>query len=128
MIAAFRAAVIAHLDATISKAVHQDIPDDVAELPCVVVGLATVGEGANASILDLQATVYAVGRRQSAGSRDQELDELADEVLAAFGDSRAVVVDGTTYHILGAAGRTVDIAGLSYPAYTLTVEASVVTC
>lgn len=129
MIASFRAAVIAHLDATLTTPVHTSIPDDVAEVPCVVVGLASVDQGNAAAVLDLEATVWAIGRRQSAGGRDVELDELADAILESFGGTRAVTLaTGETIHATGAAGRTVEIASKQHPAYTITVETSTVTC
>lgn len=129
MIAEFRASVAEHLEATTSLPTHYEIPDDVAALPCIVVGRVGIGPGAAAAVLDLDLDVFVLGRAQTAGGRDEELDLAADEVLTALGGSRTVnTADGTNLMVVSMAGRTAEAAGKSYPAYVLTVETSAITC
>lgn len=125
MIEEFRSDIISHLSSEVSTPVRDDIPESVAEVPCIVVGRASVSEGTSAAVLDLQADVWVVGRRSDAGGRDIELDQIADDVWEAFGTARAVTLLHGTYHAIDCTGRAADIAGKTHPAYTITVTTSV---
>lgn len=129
ILASFRAAAF-EVASGIGHPTYSRIPDDVAALPAVVVGRPSLGPGDETVISDLSLDVWAIGRRVDAGDPEGELDGLADEILDAFGGTRAVrhSASGFVLEVVDVTGRTVDVGGLTHPAYTLTVETSTVTC
>lgn len=130
MLRQFRVAVFDVLDEAIDETTAQvcgSIPDDVAQLPAIVVGRPSVDEGVQGTF-DLALEIYVVGRRLETADRDPEIDNIADEILSAFGGTHAVTRNGQYLHLSAVDSRIVDIAGLAYPAYTCTVETSAATC
>lgn len=128
MIAEFRQAVRELLTDDLSVGVYDRLPDDVAAVPCAIVGRPDVAEGDEAAIFDLSLDVWLIGNRNDAGDTELELDLLADETLALLGGTRIVRHDGVDLMATDVTARNVSIAELQYPAYSITVETSTTTC
>lgn len=107
-----------------------DLPDDLAEVPAIVVGRPTVSEGDSEALLDLQTPVWLIGRRIEGTGSDSELDALADSVLETFGGTRGVrlVPSRLVLYVSSVVGRTVNVGALTYSAYEVSVETTVTTC
>jgi hypothetical protein len=106
---------------------HQ--PDDVACLPCYVVGRPAARESSTPAVMTMTADVRVVGRRMNDADAQAELDTLADELFAILGGTRVVNIEGV--------GRlacrsfipdTVFVAGLEYPSYRMSVSMDHITC
>lgn len=105
------------------------IPDDVAELPCLVVGRPGSRQGRERVVVDLTLQVFVIGRRQQAGGNEDELIALADDVFDALGGSRGTKAPGgNVIAVVRVDPRTLSIAGQDCPAYSVEVEASAATC
>lgn len=111
-------------------AVWDTVPDDVNELPCVVVGLPGATDTSVAVVYDLSLDVFAVGRRQGAGDSELELVALADDLWVLLGGTRGTaesaadpVVDVTRID-----PRVITIAGNDCSTYVITVRMSAATC
>lgn len=130
MFAPFRAEVAALLTEQLPDvALWDEIPDDIAELPCVVVGRPGGRQTATAVVFDLTLSIFVVGRRQQAGGSEVELVELADAVFNALGATRgAKSPGGIVIGVTRVDPRLLSIAGQECPAYTVEVEASATTC
>ena len=130
MLAEFRAEVVAVLAVALPDVAQWDeIPDDIAEVPCLVVGRPGARQTSTAVVFDLDLPVYVIGRRQRAGGAEDELTELADNVLAALGGTRgARAPHGLTVAVVRIDPRQLSIAGQECPAYAVQVEASATTC
>jgi len=129
--APFRAGVVAVLEDVLPDVPLWDvIPDDVAELPCLVVGLPGGRPGAQGPVVfDLDLTVFVVGRRTSAGGSEVELVGLLDEVFTAFGGTRGTRTPaGDVVAVARVDPRVLSVAGLDCPAFTVELEASTTTC
>ena len=126
----FRAAVVEQITAVLpALPLHPVIPEDVAEVPCSVVGLPSMAPGANTAIADLALDVYVVGRRVDAGGVEDELLGWSDSLIGALGGaSRVVSSQGVQIHIVDSQPRVVTIAGKQYLSMVHTVTASTVTC
>ena len=130
MLEAFRAEVVATLEGALVGVPQWDIlPDDIAELPCIVVGRPAARQTNTAVVFDLDLQVFVIGRRQQAGGNEAELVALADSVLRALGGTRgARTPGGGVISVTRADPRILTIAGQECPAYTVEVEASTTTC
>jgi hypothetical protein len=130
MFAAFRNEVIATLVAALPDVpLWPVIPDDVNELPCVVVGRPGGRQTATAVVFDLDLTVFVLGRRQQAGGSEDELTDLADQVFTALGGTRGTrSPGGEVVSVTRLDPRTLTVAGLDVPAYTVELESSATTC
>lgn len=104
------------------------VPDDVAELPCVVIGLPSSRQTSTAVVFDLALDVIVVGRRQDAGDAEEELVALADEVWTVLGGTRGTKQDSVDVAVRSVDPRVVTIAGLDVSAYVVSVESSAATC
>jgi hypothetical protein len=128
MLAQFRSEVVATL-AVVAVPLWDVLPDDVAELPCLVVGRPSARQTSTAVVFDLGLQVFVIGRRQQAGAAEAELVELADDVMTALGGTRGKrAPSGGTIAVTRADPRILTIAGQDCPAYTVEVEASATTC
>ena len=126
MLADLRAACVTVAE-TVSDHVWSTLPDDVSELPCVVIGLPELGPESEV-VFDASCDVYVIGGRNGAGHED-ELITLTDVVLAAFGGSRGH--KSSTVGVLAVdtvRPTRLNIAGTEFPAYTLSVATSLTTC
>lgn len=121
----FRQAVHADLYDKLATPLWDEIPDDIAELPCVVVGRPGGQEStATPVVWDLALTVWVIGRRQQAGGSEAELLALLDDVFVAFGGTRGA----GAFTLSRVVAQLVNIAGNDCPAYAVTVEQASATC
>ena len=128
MLVGFRRAVYDLLREKTSIPVFRYLPDDVAHLPCHVVGRVGLRPAGTPAVGVLELTVNLVGRRISDDDAQAELDALADELIAALGGTRQVVVDGGALWATGVDPGTVVVAGQEFPAYLATVNTETLTC
>lgn len=130
MFSEFRQEVILTLSQTMPEApLWPEIPEDVAEVPCIVVGRSGGRESAQAVVFDLDLIVWVIGRRQKAGGAEDELDLLTDQVFDALGGTKGTKSpNGTVIAATRVDPRVVNIAGQECPASAVAVVASAVTC
>jgi hypothetical protein len=130
LLAEFRSAVVGVLNDKLPTplAVWDSIPDDVAEVPCIVVARPSSRQTSTAVVFDLFVDVIVVGRRQEAGGSEAELVDLADDVWTVLGGTRGTKPEGYDLGVVTVDPRTVTIAGLDVPVYVLAVESSAATC
>ena len=79
-------------------------------------------------VFELTLAVYAIGRRSTVDDPHGELTRLADALWVLLGGTRGTKTGAVRYSVSGLEPAAVEIAGLNYPTYTLTVETSAVTC
>ena len=125
--------VIAHHLAGSPWPIHRYLPDDVAEVPCIAVPRPRLTPSdATSSLVDASVGVLVVGGRLNDHDGQAELDDVTDLVISRFGGItkgvrpehplvQRLVVDDVL-------PTTVTVAGLMYPAYALTVTATLALC
>lgn len=129
MIVGFRSAV-ADLVAAGTLPVFATVPDDVAHVPCVVVGRARGTQGEAAVNETLSVELYVIARRQKADDPlaiDGELDADCDATYALLGATRGTHHNSWVLSVVAREPAVVEVAGLAYDAYSLTVSANHVT-
>jgi hypothetical protein len=110
-------------------AVHDRVPNDVAELPCVVVGLPGATDTSVSVVYDLSLDVYAIGRRQGADDSEGELVVLADDLWTLLGGTRgALTATADVIDVTRIDPRVITIAGLDCSTYVITARLSAATC
>jgi hypothetical protein len=127
VIVEFRRAVFDALGST-SVPVYGFLPDDVAHLPCHVVGRPLLRESGTAAVLTLELGVTLLGRRISDQDAQAELDALADELVKALGGTRSREVNGMHLRMTALDPGTATVAGVDIPAYVATVDTETLTC
>lgn len=128
MLADVRASVYDIVSTSDLVAVWDYIPDDVNELPCAVVGRPLAAQTSTAVVYDIVLELMVIGRRQQAGGSEQELTEMADAMWTLFRGTRGTKHGGLNLAVRNIYPREESIAGLSHPAYVLSVESSIATC
>ena len=128
MIVGFRRVVYDLLRDKTSIPVYRYLPDDVAHLPCHVVGRPALRPGSQPAVGTLELSITLCGRRVSDDDSQAELDALADELVAAVGGTRSVLLDGQHIVSIGVEPVTVFVAGTEIPAYQATVTTETLTC
>lgn len=130
MIVEFRAAVVAVLvDAFGSSTpIFDELPDDLAQLPAIVVGRVDVSEGDASIVADLSLDVWLIGRRVNVDAPGLQLDQLADQVLSTFNAWRSLRAYDHDLQLSAVNARTLTVGSSTYPAYTATVDTSITTC
>jgi hypothetical protein len=104
-------------------------PDDVAHLPCHVVGRPAVREsGLSAGLATLELGVTLLGRRIGDDDAQAELDALADELMKVLGGTRNREINGLHLRCVAMDPGTVTVAALEIPAYVATVNSETLTC
>jgi len=128
--AEFRTEVVGSLQAALPDVpLWAIIPDDVAELPCIVVGRPGGRPGRERVVIDLTLQVFVLGRRQQAGGNEDELIALVDRVFVALGGTRGTKSPGgEVIAVARVDARTLSVAGIDVPAYSVEAEASAATC
>jgi hypothetical protein len=133
MLALLRAAVVTVAE-TVSEHVWSTIPDDPAELPCVVVGLPELNPESE-TVFDARVDVYVLSSRTGGPGTEEELVTLTDVVLGAFGGSRGVQtghdIEAGEVGLLAvdsARPTRLEVGGKQYAAYALTVATSLTSC
>jgi hypothetical protein len=127
VIVEFRRAVFDALGST-SVPVYGFLPDDVAHLPCHVVGRPLLRESGTAAVLTLELGVTLLGRRVSDQDAQEQLDALADELVKALGGTRSREVNGLHLRMTALDPGTATVAGVDIPAYVATVDTETLTC
>lgn len=128
MLDEFHAAVYSLIDSLTDIGVWDHIPDDVNEVPCVVVGNPQARESNNRVVFLCSIEVFVIGRRQQAGGNSAELRGLVDWLWSAFNGTRAKKSSGYVLTIRNLVPRVLSIAGLDCPAYSVTVDSELATC
>ena len=110
--------------AQVWPAVFAYVPDDIAELPCVVVGPFSLAK----SVTGWTATVpvLTLGRPINTFDAQRELEELMWSVVQQLERVKAPAVPGLKPTTVSA--DTQNVAGLDIPAYEITVTAEAVYC
>lgn len=130
MLYEFRAAVVSVLADKLATPMWDHVPDDVAELPCLVVARPSATQTTTSVVFDTAVDVIVIGRRQQAGGNEAELITLADDVWTTLGGTRATHGTPSDF-VLGVTRvdpRVVTVAGQECSAYVITVESSIATC
>jgi hypothetical protein len=110
------------------------IPEDVAELPCIIVGLPELRPESE-TVFDARCDVYVVSDRTQGPGVEADLVDWADAVFVALGGAHGVNTgnDVEAGQVGVIAVDTVlknrlEIGGQTFPAYTLTVATSLTDC
>jgi hypothetical protein len=113
----------------LSVAVWDTIPDDLAELPCVVIGRPAATPSSDAGVFELVAEVFVIARRQQAGDYEKELLDLTDETWTLLGGTTgAPTMNGYNLSLRAIAPRILTVAGNEVIAYAIGVVSSESTC
>jgi hypothetical protein len=130
MLSAYRAAIHDLLAAAANQgvAVWDRIPDNLNELPCLVVGRPAATPSADAGVFELVVEVFVIARRQQAGDYEKELLDLADEAWAVLGGTAGTSADGYRLSLRGLLPRILTVAGEEIIAYAIGVITSESTC
>jgi hypothetical protein len=123
VIAEFRQGVAALLDSQRLLPLHRYLPDDVAELPCIVVGPVSVDDG-EPGLFELQLDVFVCGRRLGDDDSQIELDDYADDVVTILGGTQGRQL----FSVTSATPQLVTVSGVEIPTYAITVETTVHNC
>lgn len=109
--------------------VYGHLPDDVAHLPCYVVGRPSITESGTAAVMTVSMDVIVLGRRVADEDAQAELDGYGDEAFDIFGCTRGVkIADGQLLACRSVTPATVNVAGLDIPCYSLSVDTDILTC
>jgi hypothetical protein len=135
MLALMRAAVVTRVQTELPAAALWDtIPDDPAELPCVIVGLPELRPESE-TVFDARCSVYVVAERTNGPGVEANLVAYTDAVFAALGGVRGfntgTDVDAGQVGVLAVdtvLPTRLEIGGQQYPAYSLTVATSLTEC
>lgn len=121
MISDYRSAVFDFLAAQADLAdltPHRYLPDDVNEVPALVVGRPSFFPTRDANVAAIDVPLYVVGRRLNDDGAQEELDAWADRVLV-HAHRRIPGVQVATG--VRATPETVQVAGQDFPAYLITL-------
>src|SRR5262245_20718631 len=111
-----------------SAPVYTFLPDDIAELPCLVVGRPTMRESRTAGVSTQTLTVTLLGRRISDEDSHFELDTLGDELYANLGGTKSVHHGRLHLRCTLFVPGTVTVAGQEMPAYLADVAREILSC
>jgi hypothetical protein len=111
-------AAVAALVATTGVPTYQWLPDDVAHLPCHVVGRPRVERsGTTPGLLTAELNVSLLGRRVGDDDAQAELDALGDQLFATLGATSFVQCGEFWLRCERFEPDTVFVAGVEIPAY-----------
>lgn len=108
--------------------VYQWLPDDVAHLPCYVIGRPSLRESTVSAVLRCELDVTLLGRRVRDDDAQAELDAYADELVTMLGGTRNVRQGDSQLRCTLLLPGTVIVAGNEHPAYIATVATDIVSC
>ena len=123
-----RTAVSELLRMNCSAPVYTFLPDDVAHLPCLVVGRPSIRESRTAGVSTLTLTVTLLGRRIADEDAQRELDVLGDELFAVLGGTKNIRSQGIALRCTNFVPGTIAVAGQEMPAYLADVVQEIVSC
>lgn len=98
--------------------VYATKPDDIVDLPCVVVDRPTIEINVQHHVVT--CSVVVVGRRDGSDDAQTELDTTTDRTASA--------IAGPEFAVNRIEPATAVIADLTYPAYRITVSCGVTIC
>ena len=124
----FRRVVAALVRERTGLATYSYLPDDVAHLPCHVIGRPSMREFDTKGVMTMTLDVTLLGRRISDEDSQMELDVLADQLFVALGGTRNVKVDQGHLRCGLMLPGTVLVAGVEYPAYIASVSQEAMSC
>jgi hypothetical protein len=109
--------------------VYGFLPDDVAHLPCYVVGRPSISESGTAAVMTVTMDVIVLGRRVGDEDAQAELDGYGDEAFDVLGCTRGVkIADGQLLACRSVTAASVNVAGNDIPCYSLSVDTDILTC
>lgn len=109
--------------------VYGYLPDDVAHLPCYVVGRPNIAESGISAVMTVSMDVIVLGRRVADEDAQAELDGYGDEAFDVLGCTRGVkIADGQLLACRSVTAATVVVAGMDIPCYSLSVDTDILTC
>ncbi len=103
------------------------IPDEAANLPCIVVTAPGGGVDVEPAVFELSTEVVVLGRPVHDADAQAELMKAADQVIDYLGGTRSTQFDGVHFTVDSFERGTVTVAGQSTPAYRITVTSPAVT-
>jgi hypothetical protein len=124
----YRRAVSDLLKLKMTTPLYTFLPDDVAHLPCLVVGRPSIRESGTSGVMTTTLDVSLLGRRISDEDSQQELDALADQLFEALGGTRNMRSGAIQLRCTVLLPATVLVAGQEMPGYIATVSAEIVSC
>lgn len=127
-VVAFRKAVTDLVRDRGSVPTYGFLPDDVAHLPCHVVGRPTIIESGTPAMMTLTLDVTLLGRRINDQDSQAELDALADQMFDLLGGTRNVKVPDGHVRCTQLLPATVFVAGNECPAYIASVSQDAISC
>ena len=101
-----------------SLPLYPHIPEDVAHVPCLVVGHVGLQATGDRGVYDCDVTVYVIENRNP-------LDEVADKMLAHLEELFYLFDPLMSQPVESATPGTTSIAGQDYPTYSVTIESQV---
>lgn len=108
--------------------VREFVPDDLAELPCIVLGAPSLGDGDEQGTYDLTLPVYVVGRRFGDDDAQDELTRYTDQTITIFGGTRGRRAHHHNFAVVAASPEVRSAGGTDVPVYLLTVTSTAITC
>lgn len=112
-----------------SLPVYGFLPDDVAHLPCYVVGRPNIVESGTSAVMTVVMDVLVLGRRVADEDAQAELDGYGDEAFNILGGTRGTkIADGQLLACRRVTPATVNVAGLEIACYSLSVDTDILTC
>lgn len=106
--------------------VHQYLPGSTDELPALVVGRPNVTEGDQPALIATTVPVFALGLRTGDDDAQQQLDQLADLLLARFWQPPRT--EGVGIRLQSITAGVIEVAGLDIPAYTASLLCTSTQC
>lgn len=108
--------------------VYGYLPDDVAHLPCHVVGRPTITESGTPALMTLSLDISLLGRRIADEDSQAELDAYADQLFDLLGGTRSIRTGDIHLRCTGLLPATVFVAGNEMPAYIASVSMDALSC
>lgn len=107
--------------------VYRWLPESADDTPCLVVGRPSLEPDPDrAAVAVVELGVYALGRRTLGVDEQAELIALGDLLFARYWQPPRL--EGFSLGLTGIEAGTVEVAGLTLPAYTATLTAKFVPC
>jgi hypothetical protein len=117
-----------HLAAESTLPVFRYQPDDITQLPCLVIGRPGKTETELPSVMTMRLDIVLLGRRVNDDDSQAELDAYDDATFAALGSTRSFKLGDVQYRCVEGRAGTASVAAMDYPAYSYTVVCDISTC
>jgi hypothetical protein len=96
--------------------VRQYLPGSADSVPMFVVGRPNISEGDQPALMVTTVPVFALGRRLGDDDAQQQLDGMADLLLARFWQPPRT--EGVGIRLVTITAGVIEVAGTDLPAYT----------